>query len=75
MMVFFQSILHSWSDENCVKILKHWKAAIANKDNVGKIIIIDMVVGATTNNEVNAVETQLLSDLLMLVAAKGKRKK
>ncbi|KAM0945328.1 putative trans-resveratrol di-O-methyltransferase [Dioscorea sansibarensis] len=68
------SILHDWGDEDCIKILKHCKAAIPNKDNGGKIIIIDMVVGATTDNEVNAVETQLLGDLLMLVASKGKER-
>ncbi|KAH7692265.1 O-methyltransferase COMT-type protein [Dioscorea alata] len=69
-----KSILHGWSDEDCVKILKHCKAAISNKDNGGKIIIIDMVIGAVTDNEVSAVETQLFSDLLMLIAAKGKER-
>ncbi|KAH7692270.1 O-methyltransferase COMT-type protein [Dioscorea alata] len=56
-----KSILHCWSDEDCVKILKHCKVAIPNKDNGGKIIIIDM-------------RQQLFSDLLMLIATKGKER-
>ncbi|KAF5761876.1 putative trans-resveratrol di-O-methyltransferase [Helianthus annuus] len=37
-------ILHEWSDEKCVKILKQCKEAIPNKETRGKLIIIDMVV-------------------------------
>jgi len=40
-----QWIMHDWSDEDCVKILKRCKQAITSKGNkkLGKVIIIDMV--------------------------------
>ncbi|CAL5408863.1 unnamed protein product [Camellia sinensis] len=37
-------VLHNWSDENCVKILKRCREAIPSKEDGGKVIIIDMVV-------------------------------
>ncbi|XP_039126263.1 trans-resveratrol di-O-methyltransferase-like [Dioscorea cayenensis subsp. rotundata] len=67
-------VLHDWSDEDCIKILKRCKEAIPNKDNEGKIIIIDTVVGPTKDNYVSEVETQVLFDLLMLVTARGKQR-
>ena len=36
--------MHNWNDEECLKILKRCKEAIANKDK-GKVIIIDVVIG------------------------------
>lgn len=71
---FLQWVLHDWSDEDCIKILKRCKEAIPNKDNEGKIIIIDTVVGPTKDNYVSEVETQVLFDLLMLVTARGKQR-
>jgi len=41
----FQSTLHDWGDEECVKILKNCKQAVAPRDEGGKVVIIDMVVG------------------------------
>ncbi|KAM0945327.1 putative O-methyltransferase domain, plant methyltransferase dimerization [Dioscorea sansibarensis] len=67
-------VFHDWSGEDCIKILRRCREAISNKDNGGKVIIIDTVVGATMNSHVNEVETQLLFDLLMLVTAKGKER-
>nr|BAI79243.1 O-methyltransferase [Carapichea ipecacuanha] len=42
--ILLKSILHDWSDENCVKILKNCKRAISGKDKGGKVIVIDGVV-------------------------------
>ncbi|KAJ0960618.1 hypothetical protein J5N97_001494 [Dioscorea zingiberensis] len=67
-------VLHDWSDEDCIKILTHCKEAIQSKDNEGKIIIIDIVVGAVMDNHANAEESQLLFDLLMLTATTGKER-
>ncbi|XP_071689121.1 trans-resveratrol di-O-methyltransferase-like [Rutidosis leptorrhynchoides] len=39
-----QWMLHDWSDEDCIKILKKCKDAIPTKENGGKVIIIEMVV-------------------------------
>ncbi|CAA2987560.1 trans-resveratrol di-O-methyltransferase-like [Olea europaea subsp. europaea] len=43
--IMLKWILHDWSDEECVQILKKCKEAIPRKENGGKVIIIDMIVG------------------------------
>ncbi|KAJ6975710.1 trans-resveratrol di-O-methyltransferase-like [Populus alba] len=65
-------VLHDWSDEDCVKILKRCKQAIASKgqQKAGKVIIIDMV-RENQNGDEGSIETQLLFDLEMMVAASG----
>lgn len=48
--------MHDWDDDKCVKILKNCKKAIPGRDKGGKVIVVDIVVGAgqsdLTNNEV-----------------------
>ncbi|KAJ0444806.1 putative trans-resveratrol di-O-methyltransferase [Helianthus annuus] len=44
--VLLKWILHDWSDEECLKILKQCRKAIPSKENGGKLIIMDMVVKA-----------------------------
>ncbi|KAF6991106.1 hypothetical protein CFC21_008223 [Triticum aestivum] len=44
--VFLKWVMHDWGDEDCIKILKNCKKAIAPKDAGGKMIIVDIVVGA-----------------------------
>ncbi|VAH21158.1 unnamed protein product [Triticum turgidum subsp. durum] len=44
--VFLKSVLHDWDDEKCVKILKICRKAIPPREAGGKVIIIDIVVGA-----------------------------
>ncbi|KAJ0642389.1 putative trans-resveratrol di-O-methyltransferase [Helianthus annuus] len=44
--VLLKWILHDWSDEECMKILKQCRKAIPSKENGGKLIIMDMVVKA-----------------------------
>jgi len=56
--------MHDWSDAECVKILKNCKKAIASQGG-GKVIILDMVVGAGSSDEKH-VETQILFDLFMM---------
>ncbi|KAK1699179.1 hypothetical protein QYE76_015876 [Lolium multiflorum] len=43
---FIKSVLHDWDDEKCVKILKSCRKAIPPREAGGKVIIIDIVVGA-----------------------------
>ncbi|XP_066382528.1 O-methyltransferase ZRP4-like isoform X1 [Miscanthus floridulus] len=62
--VFLKWILHDWSDAECVEILKNCKKAIASQGG-GKVIILDMVVGAGSSDEKH-VETQILFDLFMM---------
>ncbi|OEL38926.1 O-methyltransferase ZRP4 [Dichanthelium oligosanthes] len=42
----FQWVLHDWDDDKCVKILKNCRKAIPPRDGGGKVIIVDIVVGA-----------------------------
>ncbi|KAJ0986599.1 hypothetical protein J5N97_004955 [Dioscorea zingiberensis] len=72
--VLLKWILHDWNDEECVKILQRCKEAIPKREMGGKIIIIDMVVGATSDKDAHAVETQLLFDLLMMILLTGKER-
>lgn len=39
-----QLVLHSISDEDCVKVLKKCREAIVNKEKGGKVVIIDVVI-------------------------------
>ncbi|PKU81856.1 trans-resveratrol di-O-methyltransferase-like [Dendrobium catenatum] len=66
-------ILHDWNDEACIKILERCKEAIPSKENGGKVIIIDMVVGVGVNAQI-ALETQLLLDLHMMTLFGGKER-
>ncbi|XP_034701359.1 trans-resveratrol di-O-methyltransferase-like [Vitis riparia] len=71
--ILLKSILHNWSDGECVKILKKCKEAIhPRKDKGGKVIIIDMVMENNKGDE--AVEAQLFYDILMMVVVAGKER-
>ncbi|MCD7467906.1 hypothetical protein HAX54_005608 [Datura stramonium] len=69
-------ILHDWSDEDCIKILKKCKEAIPSKENGGKVIIIDMVLMDRNleKGEKKSYETQLFFDMLMMVHVSGKER-
>ncbi|KAK9048346.1 hypothetical protein SSX86_032690 [Deinandra increscens subsp. villosa] len=66
-------ILHDWSDEECMKILKQCKEAIPSKENGGKLIIIDMVV-KVQEGENKLLKTQLFFDILMMSMMKGRER-
>ncbi|KAJ6878027.1 hypothetical protein NC651_030692 [Populus alba x Populus x berolinensis] len=70
--ILLKWILHDWSDEDCVKILKRCRQAIMSKgqQKAGKVIIIDMVI-ENLNGDEGSIETQLLFDLHMMVDAGG----
>ncbi|KAL9316457.1 hypothetical protein ACSQ67_017458 [Phaseolus vulgaris] len=71
--ILLKWILHDWSDEECVKILKKCKEAISRKGKEGKVIIIDMVVDKEMKDD-ESFETQLLFDILMMVLVTGKER-
>ncbi|WKA05172.1 hypothetical protein VitviT2T_023153 [Vitis vinifera] len=71
--VILKWILHNWSDEECVKILKKCKEAIPTKDKGGKLMIIDMVMENNKGDD-QAVETQLFWDMLMMTVLTGKQR-
>ncbi|CAL4987747.1 unnamed protein product [Urochloa decumbens] len=63
--VFLKWILHDWSDDKCIKILKNCKQAIPPREAGGKIIIIDIVVGSNSSDS-KLLETQVMCDLDMM---------
>ncbi|CAM9003546.1 unnamed protein product [Rhodiola kirilowii] len=65
-------ILHDWSDEECIKILKNCKEAIMESN--GKVIIVDMVVTTKEKSEMESTETQLFFDMLMMTLASGRER-
>ncbi|KAK7321406.1 hypothetical protein VNO77_32025 [Canavalia gladiata] len=71
--IMLKWILHDWSDEECVNILKKCKEAITQKGKEGKVIIIDMVVENEKRDD-ESVETQLFFDMLMMVLVTGKER-
>ncbi|RXI08829.1 hypothetical protein DVH24_022973 [Malus domestica] len=79
--ILLKWILHDWSDEESVKILKKCREAILlskNDEGNKKIIIIDIVVGHVDNKEKmvdkKSIETQLMFDVLMMSAFTGKER-
>ncbi|KAF3665257.1 8-hydroxyquercetin 8-O-methyltransferase [Capsicum annuum] len=71
--ILLKLILHDWSDEDCIKILKKCKQAIPSKENGGRVIIIDMVL-MDQKGDHNAYETQLFFDMLMMVYSFGRER-
>ncbi|XP_010260367.1 PREDICTED: trans-resveratrol di-O-methyltransferase-like [Nelumbo nucifera] len=71
--VLLKWILHDWSDEECVKILKRCREAIPCTDKGGRVIIIDMVIG-DNKMENELTETQLLFDMLMMGLVTGRER-
>ncbi|KAF8388462.1 hypothetical protein HHK36_027134 [Tetracentron sinense] len=72
--VLLKWILHNWSDEDCVKVLKRCKEAIPSKENGGKVIIVDIVVKDDEKGEHELKETQLCFDMMMMVTFGGKER-
>ncbi|KAL2483378.1 O-methyltransferase family protein [Forsythia ovata] len=71
--VLLKWILHDWSDEECVKILKKCKEAISSMDKGGKVIIIDIIVDNQKGDD-EAIETKLFFDMLMMVLVSGRER-
>ncbi|XVE78675.1 hypothetical protein DITRI_Ditri13aG0165900 [Diplodiscus trichospermus] len=61
--IFLKWILHNWSDEKCVQILKNCRKALPERN--GKVIIVDSVVGHQDDSLFDA--EALRYDLKMLV--------
>ncbi|KAK9019613.1 hypothetical protein V6N11_054129 [Hibiscus sabdariffa] len=73
--VLLKWIMHDWSDEECVNILKHSKEAICRGEKEGgKVIIIDMVMMKNGKGKEELMETQLFIDMVMMVLMTGKER-
>ncbi|TVU20591.1 hypothetical protein EJB05_36805, partial [Eragrostis curvula] len=64
--MFLKWVLHDWGHEECVKILKNCRKAIPPRDGGGKVIIIDIVVGAGPS-DLKHREVQAFFDLYMVI--------
>ncbi|CAL4992244.1 unnamed protein product [Urochloa decumbens] len=76
-VVLLKYVLHDWSDEDCVRILRRCREAITTSANgpEGKVVIIDMVVGGSASSTTKeALEAQLFMDMCMMVLATGKER-
>ncbi|XAR72586.1 hypothetical protein NMG60_11019278 [Bertholletia excelsa] len=71
--ILLKWILHDWSDEESIKILKRCKEAIPSKEKGGKVMIIDMMVENKKEDD-ESVETQLFFDMLMMILVTGKER-
>ncbi|PIN26258.1 Hydroxyindole-O-methyltransferase [Handroanthus impetiginosus] len=72
--ILLKLVLHGWSDEECVKLLEKCKESITpSKGKVGKVIIVDIVVGDNKEDH-KATETQLVLDMLMMANVPGKER-
>ncbi|XP_059450952.1 desmethylxanthohumol 6'-O-methyltransferase-like [Corylus avellana] len=65
--IFMKWVLHDWSDEHCINILKNCRKAIQQKS--GKVIIVDIVVEKDGNDLFD--EIRMAFDLLMMVHTIG----
>ncbi|CAL5066399.1 unnamed protein product [Urochloa decumbens] len=70
--VLFKCVLHNWSDEDCVQILKRAKKAISAREPKGKVVITEVVLASPSNKQ--TLEAQLLMDLCMMVVLEGKER-
>ncbi|GJN28003.1 hypothetical protein PR202_gb16081 [Eleusine coracana subsp. coracana] len=69
--VLLKLVLHHWSDEDCIKILSQCKKAIPSREEGGKVIVIDIVVGPASGT---ILEAQLLMDIAMMVNTRGRQR-
>ncbi|VVA28457.1 PREDICTED: trans-resveratrol [Prunus dulcis] len=73
--IFLKWVLHDWSDEESVKILKKSREAILSKNEGGKVIILDLNVSADDKKmDKKSIETQLMWDMLVMVELNGKER-
>ncbi|XP_042485137.1 probable O-methyltransferase 3 [Macadamia integrifolia] len=71
--VHLKWVLHDWSDEECLTILKNCKEAIPSREEGGKVIILDMVV-EEKKDDPDSTEAQLLFDVLVMLDVGGKER-
>ncbi|CAK9142729.1 unnamed protein product [Ilex paraguariensis] len=72
-VVFLKWILHDWSDEESLRILKKCREAIPSKDKGGKVIIIEMIMQNQKGDD-KSIETQLFFDMLMMAVVTGRER-
>ncbi|XP_015938477.1 isoflavone 7-O-methyltransferase [Arachis duranensis] len=74
--ILLKVVLHNWSEDNCVKILRNCKDAInasSKNKNKGKIIILDSVIDEE-QDEPEITRLKLLMNISMHIIHDGKEK-
>ncbi|XP_031501213.1 (R,S)-reticuline 7-O-methyltransferase-like [Nymphaea colorata] len=66
--VFMKWLLHDWSDEHCIKILKQCKKAIPHE--YGKVIILDAVLQSNVKEDAWE-DTRMVFDVTMIAHTSG----
>ncbi|KAI3690157.1 hypothetical protein L2E82_48132 [Cichorium intybus] len=69
--IFMKTVLHSWSDDDCVKILKNCRKAIPKE--TGKVIMVEIVQHLTEDDPFNY--TRFAFDLAMLTSFSSGRER
>ncbi|KAK3446033.1 hypothetical protein EUGRSUZ_A01796 [Eucalyptus grandis] len=70
--VFLKWVLHDWGDEDCVKILKNCRKAIASSDQKpGKLIIVDLVLRDQEGSGDPFEDVGVTFDLIMMALQSG----
>ncbi|KAL3754649.1 hypothetical protein ACJRO7_001839 [Eucalyptus globulus] len=70
--VFLKWVLHDWGDEDCVKILKNCRKAIASSDQKpGKLIMVDLVLLDREGSGGLFEDVGVTFDLLMMAHQSG----
>ena len=69
--MIFQSILHNWSNEYCLKLLKNCYNAIPND---GKIIVVGAVIPTMPNISTSMKSTYQLDTFMMTQYTGGKER-
>lgn len=67
-----QWVLHNWSDDECIKILKQCKKANPSKEKGGELLIIEIVIGIPNGNQFY--QSQLLMDMQMMSVLGAKQR-
>ncbi|KAJ1275111.1 hypothetical protein BS78_05G111300 [Paspalum vaginatum] len=70
--VLLKLVLHFWNDEDCVKILEQCRKAIPSRQEGGKVIIIEVVLGYSMGPIMY--EAQVLLDMAMMVSTRGRQR-
>ncbi|TVU39227.1 hypothetical protein EJB05_12635, partial [Eragrostis curvula] len=65
-VMFFKWVFHDWGHEDCVKILKNCRKVLPPKEAGGKVIIMDIVLGADPLDSKRR-EMQVLFDLYVML--------
>jgi trans-resveratrol di-O-methyltransferase len=69
----WQSVLHDWSDEECMNILKRCREAITSKGKGGKVIIIDVVINEEKDED-DITKMKLAADTNLMIHLTGKER-